>query len=511
MADIVIGSGPSGIAAVKARLALGRAVILLDGGKTLEPEHAAPRDALAGTVPAAWEASDVARYKAGQYNASPGQIRKFSSDFAMEPAAVTFAEAGPVALRASRAVGGLSNLWGTAVLPYAARDMAGWPITAQDLAPHYRAVLGFLPVSARRDALADLLPDGLPEAPSLLTPSPQAQVLLARAVTRADKLAAQGLRIGAARQAVRDDCRHCGMCLHGCPTGAMWSAADTLRDMLGDPRLDHRPGQIVRAIGETDTGVEVHLSDGRRVTGDRVFLAAGVLETARILLASNGFDADSLTLRESQHGFLPALQIRPNRRRPDRLPHHTLPQMFVEMSDEAISPHLVHGQVYTWNDFYARDLGQTYGAKLPFIAPVWPVLARRLIVTQLFLHSDHCARITLRRAADGRLQAQVRLPEDTHARLQSAGRKLARGLRYLGLAGLPFATRLGAPGSSFHVGASLPMSEIPDARRSDRLGRPAGASRLHVVDASVLPAIAATTITLPVMANAYRIATEAPA
>jgi choline dehydrogenase-like flavoprotein len=46
--------------------------------------------------------------------------------------------------------------------------------------------------------------------------------------------------------------------------------------------------------------------------------------------------------------------------------------------------------------------------------------------------------------------------------------------------------------------------------QSDRLGRPAGLARLHVVDASSLPAIPATTITLSVMANAHRIAAEAP-
>lgn len=40
------------------------------------------------------------------------------------------------------------------------------------------------------------------------------------------------------------------------------------------------------------------------------------------------------------------------------------------------------------------------------------------------------------------------------------------------------------------------------------LGRPHGLSRVHVVDASVLPSIPATTISYLVMANAHRIATE---
>lgn len=54
------------------------------------------------------------------------------------------------------------------------------------------------------------------------------------------------------------------------------------------------------------------------------------------------------------------------------------------------------------------------------------------------------------------------------------------------------------------------MDKAPSAGRSDILGRPPGARRIHVVDASVLPSIPATTITFGVMANAHRIAQESP-
>ena len=42
----------------------------------------------------------------------------------------------------------------------------------------------------------------------------------------------------------------------------------------------------------------------------------------------------------------------------------------------------------------------------------------------------------------------------------------------------------------------------------DPLGRPQGWSRVHAVDASVLPSVPATTITFSVMANAHRIGWE---
>jgi choline dehydrogenase-like flavoprotein len=55
------------------------------------------------------------------------------------------------------------------------------------------------------------------------------------------------------------------------------------------------------------------------------------------------------------------------------------------------------------------------------------------------------------------------------------------------------------------------MRAQPGEFESDRLGRPHGWSRVHAVDASVFPSVPATTITLPVMANAHRIGWEAAA
>jgi len=55
----------------------------------------------------------------------------------------------------------------------------------------------------------------------------------------------------------------------------------------------------------------------------------------------------------------------------------------------------------------------------------------------------------------------------------------------------------------------MPMAvESDNPLGTDTLGRPQGFERTHVVDASVLPAIPATTSTLLVMANATRIVDE---
>jgi choline dehydrogenase-like flavoprotein len=68
--------------------------------------------------------------------------------------------------------------------------------------------------------------------------------------------------------------------------------------------------------------------------------------------------------------------------------------------------------------------------------------------------------------------------------------------------------QIAKPGRGFHCGGSLPMRAQPGDFETDTLGRVRGWSRVHVVDASVLPAVPATTITFSVMANAHRIGWE---
>ena len=64
----------------------------------------------------------------------------------------------------------------------------------------------------------------------------------------------------------------------------------------------------------------------------------------------------------------------------------------------------------------------------------------------------------------------------------------------------------GLPGDGNHIGGTFPMSSHPGPQETDVYGRPYGFDRVHVVDASVLPSLSATTITYTAMANASRIA-----
>ncbi|TMV07044.1 GMC family oxidoreductase [Ruegeria sediminis] len=509
MTDVVIGSGPSGVSVATALLRRGRQVLMLDGGRTLGPETQDRKGRMAASDPSEWSAEDLGDWQAPQFDSPPGQVRRYGSDFAMEPGQETFVRPQGIGLRASHATGGLSNLWGAAVLPNRAADMADWPIGIDELAPHYQAVAEFLPVSGRTDDLQDVFPAFPMQGLSALSHSPQAGRILDRLNRSKADLADMGVRSGASRLAVNPGCRYCGQCLHGCPWGLIYSATQSLDNLFRHAGFQHRTG-LVRRFEEAGSHVALTLADGEILRAGRVFVATGVLETARLLLASHPDQSRKLRLQDSQHLFLPSLHRWRVSPRPDQRPYHTLPQIFVEVDDPQISPYLVHSQIYTWNEFYAHDLITRYGAKLPGSAPLWNMLARRLIVAQVFLHSAHSPQIELSLAPDGRLSPSVLPNSATHGVMKAASSRLAQVLNKAGCTALTFASRPGEPGSSFHTGGSVPMSRNPVPGQADTLGRPRGLERVHIVDASCLPSIPATTITFTVIANAHRIGSLAP-
>jgi hypothetical protein len=151
-----------------------------------------------------------------------------------------------------------------------------------------------------------------------------------------------------------------------------------------------------------------------------------------------------------------------------------LSQLFIELNRSDISRHSVHLQLYTYSDIIGQAVRKSLGPLKMFAGS----LEERLIVVQGYLHSDESPTIAMRR---------------------------------LGGLVVPPLLQLAEPGRGFHCGGSLPMRPRPGKFESDLLGRPQGWTNVHAVDASVLPAVPATTITFTVMANAHRIGWETAA
>jgi choline dehydrogenase-like flavoprotein len=523
----VVGSGPSGVAVSYALLKRGASVTMLDAGFNLEPEHSAVADRLGGTSPDAWSPGDVGFMKGATVVDTQGLPRKLSygSDFPYRSldGGMPLRQRG-VEVVASHARGGLSNVWGAAVLPYRNQDMEGWPITAQDLAPCYREVFELMPLAAVRD---DLERD-FPLHASRYVPlrqSRQAKEFSQDLDRHRVQLQAAGITYGESRLAVRADlspeqggCNYCGMCLYGCPRRLIYNSAFSLERLGRFPGFSYRAGIFADRLTETAGEVaiacrSIHGGEALTLRAPRVYLASGVMGTARLLLASFGGPAQGLKIKTSQYFLLPLLRRKPVRgARKEAL--HTLAQTFLEIAEPFPGGKPVHIQAYTHNDLYERELNKRFGFLGGLAGRLAGPLFDRLIVLQGYLHSDDSSAISVRvEGHPGRGELVLKADNNPRAmaNVRAVRRKLVECRHYVGAYPISPMLQIGKPGHGNHIGGTFPMRHSPSAFETDVNGRLAGTRGIHVVDASVFPAIPGPTITLNVMANAYRIGSAAVA
>jgi choline dehydrogenase-like flavoprotein len=523
---LVIGSGPAGVACASALLEGGEKVTMLDAGLELEPARQAQLAQLRATPTSAWTKESLGFLRDGVEVTRSGIPVKlvYGSDFPYRDPIGSPMTADGVHAKPSFARGGLSAVWGASVLPYRAEDMSEWPITAADLAPHYRAALAMMPFSGRHDGLEVEFPL-YHENPGMLRGSSQAESLLRDLGRRASTLTAHGIRFGASRLAVQAQaaggtpgCVHCGMCIYGCPYEFIYNSAHTLERLKGNAAFTYRAGVVVDRLAETGsqvvvTGRGLEGGEGFQVRADKVLVACGVMSTARIMLTSlDAFDQPVDAL-DNCYFLLPLVRYRsePGALR-ERL--HTLAQVFIEMADPAVGPHGVHLQVYTHNDLFREEVERTLGPLKVLFPMVERSVLGRLLLIQGYLHSDLSARIRimLRRPGRGKaptLELAGMANPKTAPALAAMRRRLWAERGSMRALPISWMLRVGQPGRGFHTGGTFPMRASPGPLETDALGRPHGFTRVHVVDSSVFPSLPATTITLSVMANAHRIGAAA--
>jgi choline dehydrogenase-like flavoprotein len=518
----VVGSGPAGVSCARALLGKGAKVTLLDVGLELELERSDQLVRLRSLSPEKWRSEDLAFLKEGTSAGFDGIPLKYAygSDFPYRDAGIDWVlENDNVQTRPSFAKGGLSTVWGAAVLPYRAADIRDWPIGERELARHYRAVLEFMPLAGCRDLLEQLFPL-YSECPQTLKMSRQAQDFLQDLSAAAAELKQEGIVYGASRLAVwagsdaHAACCYCAQCMYGCPFGVIYSSSHTLDLLRGHPNFTYWKNVAVDRVEEHGERVtllahDVGTRDRLRFQGSRVFFACGVLATTKILLESlEAFD-HTLILQDSFYFLLPLFRLRAT----PGVWHeelHTLAQLFLEILDPRVCKNTIHLQVYTHNELFSAALKQVLGPLFRLLGVPVRMLQERLLLIQGYLPSS-CSpaiRAVLRRdSKSGRttLRLSPVVSECTLPIVKEVFRKLKRARSLLRAIPVGPMLRPSKPGRGFHSGGSFPMHACPTPFKSDQYGRPFGFQRVHAVDATVFPSVPSTTITLSVMANAHRI------
>lgn len=496
---------------------------MLDAGIELEPERQRMLDQLTVQEATDWDPKTVERLKENMRPTPAGVSVKYSygSDFPYrQTEEYVPRELRNASVLSSLAQGGLSNVWGAAILPYLANDMSDWPIAREELDAHYRSVLSFMGLAAVKDDLESRFPLYRDSYAPLRT-SQQAREFLDDLGKNREQLQSDGFIFGRSRLAVyarnphNHECAACGLCLYGCPYGLIYNSAQTLGELRQYSNFTYVKDVIIRKLEESGDYVKI---TGRQRTNNevvtfnasRVYVAAGVLSSTKLVLESLEAYDQPLSLRDSQYFMLPLLRYRGVPRVIDE-ELHTLAQAFIEISDKSLSDKTVHLQVYGYNDFYRKALENSFSYFYPLIRFASNAFLNRFLLIQGYLHSDVSAAISLKLSAPENGSQSKLIIEggdngDSRKIVRRVVAKLAEHKQQLRAVPLKYLMKIGQPGLGNHSGGSLPMRARPGRFETDVAGRPSGFRRVHVVDSSIFPSIPATTITLTIMANAHRIA-----
>jgi choline dehydrogenase-like flavoprotein len=520
----IIGSGLSAVAAAVALTHRGLRPTIIDAGGQLDKEAQDLKARLSATMPDFWKATDLLQLRRTGPAAVNGIPRKlcFASNFAFEeikyamPLDITRAS-----VYRSFAAGGFSNVWGAVIHPLDLRDMRGWPISPTEMSQHY---------TAAHDMMRDAACDGLTAeqlstegADSELQPSSQARTFHADLASAGERLSRNGIRFDYPRLAVlsagrdgRKGCLYCGQCVYGCPYDSIYTAPITLARLIREGRVDYRPGIVIDKLSHSEGEVLIEgrsIKDGTtcQFRGRTVFVAAGLLETARIILTSLELYGRPIQVKHSEIFTLPLVRYRAaSDVFQERL--HSLCQIVIEVEDPTICPDYVRLQLYGYNELYSRLLEQKTGRLAPLLRPAVRALAARLFVAFGYLHSDVSSGVsmTLIRADKPRLQVTGTPNPKAKQICRAISRKLFQNRECLRAIPLHFQLRLDLPGGGYHSGASFPMRRTPQGLETDVWGSLPSLRGVHIVDASVLPSVPASPIAFTVMANAHRIASRCP-
>ncbi|MCC6805857.1 MAG: GMC family oxidoreductase [Deltaproteobacteria bacterium] len=408
----------------------------------------------------------------------------------------------------SHARGGMANAWGAGVFPFTDRELKGFPITASDLAPYYRALTEHIGISGTTDDLAADFPDNGALQPPLAL-SRIGTDLLSRYEQRRSAVQRRGIRIGRSRLAVltrehhgRAACEYDNLEFFKPHIPAVYNPAYTLDELVRDGQIDYRPRSLALSYEEREDGVALRVRDlttqtEHTVTAKKIVIAAGTLNSSRLVLRSRNDLSARLPLLDNKISYVPFLQPWLIGGALEEKSFATAQLSVVYERDPAPLFSTFYGLTGPLRSDYLLKFPLTLRDNIAAAKYLSPAMA----IVQVFYpdvpHPENHVSLN----AGGALQIAYGRQE-----AELIERELIRAFLRLGYFSHPSLCQFPTAGNSFHYAGTLPMQREPGPYQTHASGRLSDTRHVYIADGAALTWLPSKNLTFTLMANAMRVA-----
>jgi choline dehydrogenase-like flavoprotein len=489
----VIGSGPSGVAVSKALLQKNLKVTMLDYGLDLvDSKKLVKKNSL-----------------------SKHFIRKkiWGSDFPYINMNKNLT-IHPEKYFISNAIGGLSNVWGAAILPFNKNELKKWPSKTKNLNKYYKKILNFIPSTIPIDGISEYynFKNSKIENYNYID---SLEEFYGNLQNRSSELKNQNIYFGKSKLAVEfntkdNECTYCNQCMSGCPQNLIYNSKFTVLELLKDKNFKYKKGYCVEKFEESTNGLYIAcVKDNKimKIKADRVYLATGAISSYKIICETYRYYNKNISIKDSAYFIMPFYSFKKLKSMNKTITgSHSLSKIFLSVNLNKFNNATL--QLYTLNKEIINAVLEKF--KIPkFLNRFFLFfLSKRIILILGYLHSSYSSGMKIKLNKNA-LMRKIIITPNIESNKSKIIKKIVKKLNACSsfFRGKFISSLLlsGYPGESNHFGGMFPMSNRPTKFKTDIYGRLATSKLIHIVDSTVFPTIPSSTITLSVMANAYRI------
>lgn len=420
---------------------------------------------------------------------------------------------------ASLALGGMASGWGAGAMGFCRAELEGFPLSYEELQPHYESVAERIGVSGEEDDL--FLYDGeLKAMLPALEIDQNARLILDRYQKHRKALNKAGLVIGKLRAAAlsrklgsRNPEQYFDMSFWSDGDQSVWRPGYTLKELQKHDGFTYYHPFLVTEFKENDLGhVEtsarnIETEELRVITAKKLILAAGVLGTARIVLRSLKEYGTKIPFVCNPYTYYPMINLSMiGKSGEDRV--QSLAQLCGVFHPSESNEPMVHARVHSYRSLLNFKI--TKEMPLPFKEGMRLMNLIQTCLTIVALdHEDRpdpgkfCRLMRGTSVESEKLEIGYSFDEDLRKR-QIKQEKIILGLfRKLGCIALKRVWP--GFGASLHYGGTFPMGNEEKPLSVCKNGLLRNTRSVFLADGSVFPFLPAKGLTFTMMANANRI------